>query len=228
MSDYPTQSPTPESTPSQAAPSGRDRRGRFTAGNTEGAGNPFARQVAALRRLLLEAVTPEKLQEIVNALVAKAEAGDVPAAKLVLSYTLGRPAAAPDPDRDELHEWQIFKEQAQMARDVNSVCLAPEPRLYVELARGLRPVANQMAAEVIRNPHGPFPLRPACQEATSRDNPPSPSDANGKAAAAPSGARNGPPKRPDAGPGSIFDLPAGSPELLSVLGNLRNGASRHR
>ena len=220
MSDQPTQ-PTPESTTSQTEPPGRDHRGRFAAGNNGGAGNPFARQVAALRRTLLEAVTPEKLTAIINALVAKAEAGDVPAAKLVLSYTVGRPAAAPDPDRDDLHEWQIFKEQAHMARDVNSVCLTPEPRLYIELARGLRPVANQMAAEVIRNPHGPFPPRPACQEATARDNPPSPPDANGKRAATldPAVAY---------GLSGLGGAPVGSAEHLSVLGNGKNGTHQRR
>jgi len=43
--------------PSAAA--GRDSADRFTKGNKGGPGNPFARQVAALRSALLSAITPD-------------------------------------------------------------------------------------------------------------------------------------------------------------------------
>src|SRR5262249_52484514 len=48
-------------------PSGRDARGRFTAGNKGGTGNPFARQIAGFRKALANAVTPERFERIAHA-----------------------------------------------------------------------------------------------------------------------------------------------------------------
>ena len=45
----------------------RDKRGRFTEGNEGGPGNPFARQVAELRKAALEAVSPDDIREIMEA-----------------------------------------------------------------------------------------------------------------------------------------------------------------
>ena len=64
---------------------GRDAKGRFAAGNAGGPGNPFARQVAALRQALLDSVTPADMQAVAKALIQHAVAGNVQAAKLLLS-----------------------------------------------------------------------------------------------------------------------------------------------
>lgn len=69
---------------------GRDGRGRFATGNTASRGNPHAQAVGRLRAALLGAVTPDDLSEIVVALVAKAKAGDVAAAREVLDRCLGK------------------------------------------------------------------------------------------------------------------------------------------
>lgn len=75
-------------------PAGRDpETGRFLPGNNLGRGSPLAGQVARLRATLLDACTPEEMLEGVRALLAKFRRGDVPAAKLVLQYTLGEPQA---------------------------------------------------------------------------------------------------------------------------------------
>jgi hypothetical protein len=84
--------------------------GRFTMGNKGGPGNPFARQVAEIRKLLLSSVPGERLTKIVLAMVEKAEAGDVAAAKLVLQYTVGKPAEAVEPDRIELEDHRLRTE----------------------------------------------------------------------------------------------------------------------
>lgn len=83
------------STPIEPSGDGRDPKGRFAAGNPGGKGNPYARQVAALRAALLGAVKPEDLAAIVTKLAARAKAGDVQAAKLLLERLLG-PAVAAD------------------------------------------------------------------------------------------------------------------------------------
>lgn len=69
----------------------RDHKGRFAPGNAGGPGNPLGGQVARLRAALITAVTAEQIAELARALLAQALDGDVGAAKLVLSYTIGRP-----------------------------------------------------------------------------------------------------------------------------------------
>lgn len=61
-------------------------------GNPGGPGNPHGRQVAELRRVILEAVTPDDLRAIIAALVKKAKAGDITAAREVLDRCFGKPA----------------------------------------------------------------------------------------------------------------------------------------
>ena len=77
----------------------RDAYGRFQAGNPGGVGNPYARQVAMLRHELMDRTRPEDIREIGDKLIAMAKAGNVQAAKVLFSYTLGAPAPAQDPDR---------------------------------------------------------------------------------------------------------------------------------
>lgn len=70
---------------------GRDGRGRFAKGNPGGPGNPLGAAVARLRAVLVKAVTPARMQKVADALLRLAENGDTDAARLLLSYTLGRP-----------------------------------------------------------------------------------------------------------------------------------------
>jgi hypothetical protein len=94
------------------AQSGRDGKGRFARGNKGGPGNPFNRRVAALRQLLVERVSDDDLAAIVDRLVQKAREGDVSAARLVLSYAVGRPTSAVDPDELDIQEMSIFTREA--------------------------------------------------------------------------------------------------------------------
>ena len=70
---------------------GRDSRGQFSKGNKASRGNPHARRVGELRSALLGAVSPEDLMAIVAKLVDLAKQGDIPAAKEILTRTLGKP-----------------------------------------------------------------------------------------------------------------------------------------
>jgi hypothetical protein len=91
-------------TPSPNGANGRQPNGRFAPGNAGGPGNPFARRVATLRSALLEAITPEDVTEIVRKLVEMAKAGDIAAAREVLTRVIGKPADAVDPDRLDVGE----------------------------------------------------------------------------------------------------------------------------
>ncbi|MBE7465566.1 MAG: hypothetical protein HS116_18980 [Planctomycetes bacterium] len=70
---------------------GRTAAGRFAPGNPGGPGNPYARRVAQLRQVLLDAVSDKDLVNIAKALVAKAKKGDVHAAREVWDRLMGKP-----------------------------------------------------------------------------------------------------------------------------------------
>ena len=70
---------------------GRGEDGRFLPGNPGGPGNPYPRQVAALRNSILQAVTPKDIEEIIRAQIEQAKQGDTVAAKFILERVLGRP-----------------------------------------------------------------------------------------------------------------------------------------
>lgn len=77
--------------PSPNGDNGRDSGGRFAAGNAGGPGNPFARQVAAWRSAVMEAVTAEDMRAVVGELVRQAKAGEAWAVKELMYRTLGKP-----------------------------------------------------------------------------------------------------------------------------------------
>ena len=94
--------------PSTTAPyGGRRKDGTFAAGNQAAKGNPFARQVARLRSVLLESVTENDLRAIVQAVLDKARGGDLAAAKMVFDYTTGKPRGTPDPDKVDAEENEL-------------------------------------------------------------------------------------------------------------------------
>ncbi len=73
---------------------GRKRNGTFDAGNSLGRGNPYAAQVARLRSVMLKSVTEKSMRAIINKLVSLAEAGDLGAIKILISY-IGKPPELP-------------------------------------------------------------------------------------------------------------------------------------
>src|SRR5260370_1376356 len=107
--------------PAPAGDSGRDARGRFTANNKGGPGNPFARRIASLRQALLEAVAPPDLRAIIGKVGEAAKQGGVAAARLVLAYTVGKPAPAVDPDTLDLQEWALWQQMPVLAQVLQSV-----------------------------------------------------------------------------------------------------------
>jgi hypothetical protein len=91
---------------------GHGADGRFVAGNKCAVGrnlNAHARKQAALRGILAEVVDPERMRRIVTALADLAEKGDLDVARFLFEYLLGKPGAAPDPDRLDLEEYKLFE-----------------------------------------------------------------------------------------------------------------------
>src|SRR5256886_17646863 len=110
--------PRPTENAAQTPADGHDVKGHFTKGNPGGPGNPYARQVAALRKVILNRLTEEDLLAITEALLARAKEGSVGAAKLLLAYAIGKPASAPDPDRLDGQELKHFKDQVETGTKV--------------------------------------------------------------------------------------------------------------
>ena len=93
--------------PSANGDNGRDKKGRFTAGNCGGPGNPHSAQVSRLRSALLNAVTEDDMTAVIQALVAKAKKGDVAAARVMFDRVLGKPIESDLFARIEALEEQI-------------------------------------------------------------------------------------------------------------------------
>jgi hypothetical protein len=95
---------------SAAQANGRGPNGRFGPGNKFSRGNEFFRRLAALRKLVVGAVSDEQLRDLVRALYRQALAGDVAAAKVLLSYLVGRPQPVVSPDHCDLDEAELARQ----------------------------------------------------------------------------------------------------------------------
>ncbi len=135
---------------------GRRADGKFAPGNPGGPGNPFGRKVAALRRAFCAAVQPDELQAILQLFTQKAIAGDKEAAKLVLSYVLGRPGGVPDPDRLDLEEWRQHLCNPVTAQALEKVCGALPHAAVLRLFRELGPTIAQQHVQSVLPPYVRF------------------------------------------------------------------------
>lgn len=86
-----------------ASPNAPKRKGKprgkpFKPGNPGGPGNPHAAEVARIRAQLIAAATTDRMKEVIDALFAKAAAGDIPAIKELLDRTIGKADLNISPD----------------------------------------------------------------------------------------------------------------------------------
>jgi hypothetical protein len=133
-------------------PSGRDEKGRFTKGNPDGPGNPFARHVAKPRAALVQRVTEADIQRIADDLLVKAKLGHLPSIRILLPYVLGKPSGTVNPDTLDLDEWRQL--------------VQPLPRIMAELSDALLSVPVQTATDMVRSAQ-PFAQRMVSEELTA-------------------------------------------------------------
>ena len=182
--------------PLQANDSGRDGQGRFLPGNLGGPGNPYARRVAELRRVMLECVTAQEMEIIVGELLVQAKNGKLGAIKLLFQYVLGKPPTTVNPDTLDLEEVDLFRRSpmAAEATDVLANRLPPGP--VAEVLRFAMPcVGDRFRQELGDGLQADLAARQLDDEAVPAVAPetrPAPS-ANGK---------NGTPERPRPAPAS--------------------------
>lgn len=155
-----------------AGTSGRGGDGRFAKGNKGGPGNPFNRQVAAIRRALLDAVTPEEIHYLARRLMDKALEGNLAAAKLLLSYLVGKPAPAADPDTLDQQEWQQTCQSAVPAEALSTLMTALPPAAANAIVRMAWPaVASALLPALVQSlkdadAFGPGVATPPMEEPT--------------------------------------------------------------
>jgi hypothetical protein len=138
-----TTSETPNTT-------GREPNGRFAKGNHASHGNPFARQVAELRRLVLKKMSPENLEKLIDKLYEDALQGDKAAARLLLQYSLGQPSSYVDPDTMDRHEWEMERERIIPPTEFEP-CITSMPLTIANVMHSSMRLANQ-------DKHGQFIL----------------------------------------------------------------------
>jgi hypothetical protein len=200
-----TETPPPPTAAPAASANGRDGQGRFAKGNGGGPGNPFARQTAALRKALLEAVTPEDITQMAHTLMIHAKQGDLGACKLLFSYVLGKPQQAVDPDTLDRHEWDTWFQRMTTGEELTvlkggwplSVLCAMAPALLQSKESTFTTLIRAVLETL--GPPAPDPAPP--QQAPAAAVPPStngpesaPPSTNGETAPAPAAApsANGP------------------------------------
>jgi hypothetical protein len=132
-------------------------------GNPGGPGNPFARRTAQLRRVLSMAVTDEDIETVAKRLLEQAKAGDVAATRLLLSYAIGQPTEAVDPDTLDQQEWAIFRQVPVPAPEVERLIRDVPIDFACALARALVPhlanIAAQKAKPILAATHRPSKKR---------------------------------------------------------------------
>jgi len=189
----------------------RNAKGQFGIGNPGGPGNPFARQVAALRQALLDSVTPTDIAAVAKALIQRAAEGNVQAAKLLLSYAIGKPGPAPEPDRMDADEWDRYRDTVPMKQESAAIIGSGVPEMHLRMARTMRPLVSsimghQMAEQLLEAPeqrearadaeaadaermmNAPAPeLLEELERALNRDRSPSPNGINGETRPSPNG-----------------------------------------
>jgi len=120
---------------------GRDSSGRFMKGHAHSHGNPFARQLFAMRQKLYAAVTDDDFTAIVTKMVELAKDGNVPATKLLVEHLCGRPhqsihltgADATSTDKMNVADVQLAVIEA----------LADEPSAKLKVSRALKRLYEQ-------------------------------------------------------------------------------------
>ena len=89
--------------------------------NKGGPGNPFARKTAEMRKAIQDAVTAEDLADVARVIRVLALGGNLAAARLIFSYSAGKPAQGADPDTLDAHELEVRRGAAATEEDMRAL-----------------------------------------------------------------------------------------------------------
>ncbi|HEV8059690.1 MAG TPA: hypothetical protein VGP68_07445 [Gemmataceae bacterium] len=133
-----------EAAPEEGVTKGRDANGKFAAGNRGGPGNPHARHCARMLEIFRNTISEEDFIRVVRKLLEKAEAGDTSAAKILVSYVVGKPLAAPHPDSIVRDEWDHFQNDAMKQRELAVVMNSLPTHVGNDVARIALPIMTDV------------------------------------------------------------------------------------
>src|SRR5580704_9086695 len=139
---------------SEAPPKDRDGGGKFTKGNPGGPGNPHARACARMLEVFRNAISEDEMLQICRMLFVKAVGGDVSAAKIILSYKIGKPLPAPHPDSIDRDEWDHYQKDAMNEEEMKLVLSSLPTQAGNDIARVTLPIMttarmNDLAAQLL-------------------------------------------------------------------------------
>jgi hypothetical protein len=137
-----------------AAPKGRTPGGQFAAGNAGGPGNPHARHCAGMLQAFRDNITEDEMLQICRMLFVKAVGGDISAAKIILSYKIGKPLPAPHPDSIDRDEWDHYQNDAIRDEEMKLVLSSLPTHSGNDIARVSLPIMtagrmNDLAAQLL-------------------------------------------------------------------------------
>jgi hypothetical protein len=95
-----------------------------------------------MRKVLLECVSEDDLREIIAEVIEQAKEGDLGAAKLVLSYVVGKPVATVDPDRVDVEEFHLLQEETCSGAQFSNVLNGVPAGLACEVLEAVVPVQS--------------------------------------------------------------------------------------
>jgi len=127
----------PSNTVADGATGGRSTNGKFTKGNKFGRGNPHARKLAELRTAFISVIGEDQLKQLADYLLVRAMAGDMVAAKLLLSYTLGKPGDVQNPDMLDIEEWRLLDQSPALSEMMRGLQDSVDPAIAVEIVKGV-------------------------------------------------------------------------------------------
>ncbi|MBY0229136.1 MAG: hypothetical protein K2W96_07665 [Gemmataceae bacterium] len=128
---------------------GRTSQGQFAKGNPGGPGNPFARRTAALRKAISDAVSPGDIREMIAVFILKAKTGHLGAARFLLSYAVGQPGKAVDPDTLDRHELEVRKANTASPDEVKALAEACPASVACEIAAASEPEVHEQLADAL-------------------------------------------------------------------------------
>ena len=138
----------------KAGPKERDTEGKFTKGNSGGPGNPHARACAKMLEVFRNAISEQEMVELCRMLYLKAVGGDISAAKIILSYKIGKPLPAPHPDSIDRDEWDHYQEDAIREEEMKLALSSLPTRAGNDIVRVSLPIVtagrmNDLAAQLL-------------------------------------------------------------------------------
>jgi hypothetical protein len=99
---------------------------------------------------MLEVVTEEEILAVATRLLQMSKEGNLAAARLLLSYTIGKPSPSVNPDTLDLAEWHLFDQESVDPQAVFSLNNRFPLSMVCHLLRCMTPVRSHCLTEEVR------------------------------------------------------------------------------